>query len=429
MSTKQMMGAVLLSFAVFAVRGEDVKTLSLAEAREIAIKNHPRITAAELIALASRQAVREMQSAYYPVVVANATAAGAATSNTRIAAGALNNPLIFSRNAEGINVTQIITDFGRTINLTASSQLHAKAEAQNAQATRAEILLALDAAYFEALQGQSVLEVAKQTVATRQVTFDQVNELAKNNLKSGLDVSFANVNLGEGKLLLADAQNELQSAFERLTNLLGERERRSYRLLEEPTTNTPIPDDMQLVQAALSNRPDLLQLRFEHDASLRFARAEKDLHYPTLSAAGAAGVNPVHDPLMRDNYAAVGMNLSLPIFEGFLFSAREEEAQLKAKALGEDLRNAEDNVIRDVRVAALDLSYAAERVTLTTQLLESANQAFELAQARYKVGSSSIVELSQAQLNKTQAQIAQSKAKYEYQIRQAVLNFQTGQLR
>jgi outer membrane protein len=429
MSTKQIIIAALLLLGLLRARGENVKTLSLSEAREIAIKNHPRITAAELIALASRQAVRQAQSAYYPMVVANATAAGAAASNTRIAAGALNNPLIFSRNAEGINVTQIITDFGRTVNLSASSKLHAKAEAQNAQATRAEILLALDAAYFEALQAQSVLEVAKQTVATRQLTFDQVNELAKNNLKSGLDVSFANVNLGEGKLLLADAHNELQSAFERLTNLLGERERRSYRLLEEPTNNTPIPDDMQLVQAALSNRPDLLQLRFEHDASLRFARAEKDLHYPTLSAAGAAGVSPVHDPLMRDNYAAVGMNLSLPIFEGFLFSAREEEAQLKARALGEDLRNAEDNVIRDVRVAALDLSYAAERVTLTTQLLESANQAFELAQARYKVGSSSIVELSQAQLNKTQAQIAQSKAKYEYQIRQAVLNFQTGQLR
>ncbi len=170
-------------------------------------------------------------------------------------------------------------------------------------------------------------------------------------------------------------------------------------------------------------------MRFEHDASLRFARAEKDLHYPTLSAAGAAGVIPLHDSSLRDNYAAAGVNLSLPIFEGFLFSARQKEAELKAKASAEDLRNAEDNVIRDVRVAALDLSYAAERVALTAQLLESASQAYELADARYNAGSSSIVELSQAQLNKTQAQIAESKAKYEYEIRKAILNFQMGQLR
>ena len=406
-----------------------MKTLSLSEAQQVTVKNHPKITAAELIALASKQAVREAQSAYFPGIFANATAVDATAQNTRIAAGGLNNPVIFTREAEGINITQIITDFGRTINLSASSKLHAQAEAQNALATRAEILLALDAAYFEALQAQSVLEVAKQTVTTRQFTFDQINELAKNKLRSGLDVSFASVDLNGGKLLVANAQNDLRAAFERLSNLLGDRERRTYRLLEVPTNSAPVPEDMQLVQTALNNRPDLLQLRFEHDASLRFARAERDLNYPTISAVGSAGVVPLHDSSMRDNYAAAGVNLSVPIFDGFLFSAREQEAKLKAKAVGENLRDAEDNVIRDVRIAALNLSYAAERVTLTAQLLDSANQAFELAQAKSKAGSISIVELSQAQLNQTEAQIGASRAKYEYQIRQAVLAFQLGELR
>jgi outer membrane protein len=420
---------MLLVFAVRHIQGQDVKTLSLSEAQEITVKNHPKITSAELIALASKQAVRETRSAYYPRVNANATAVDATADNTRIAAGALNNPLILSRNAEGVDITQIITDFGRTINLSASSKLHAQAQAQGAIATRAEILVALDAAYFEALQAQSVLEVAKQTVTTRQFTFDQINEMAKNQLRSGLDVSFASVNLNEGKLLLANAQNDLRAAFERLSNLLGDRERRTYHLLEVPTNSAPIPEDMQLVQTALNNRPDLLQLRLEHDASLRFARAERGLNYPTVSAIGSAGVVPLHDSSMRDNYAAAGVNLSLPIFDGFLFSAREQEAKLKARAVGENLRDAEDNVIRDVRIAALNLSYAAERVTLTAQLLDSANQSFELAQARSKVGSISIVELSQAQLNLTEAQIAAARAKYEYQTRQAILAFQLGELR
>jgi len=429
MTAKNFLTAALLAIGVVAARGEETKTLSLSEARDITVKNHPKITAAELIALASKQAVREAQSTYYPNIVASATAVDATAENTRIAAGGLNNPVIFTREGDGVNIVQIITDFGRTINLSASFKLHAQAEAQNALATRAEILLALDAAYFEALQAQSVLEVAKQTIATRQLTFDQINELAKNQLRSGLDVSFASVNLNEGKLLLASARNDLRAAFERLSNLLGDRERRTYQLLEVATNSAPIPDDVQLVQTALSNRPELLQLRLERDASLRFARAERDLNYPTVSAIGSAGVVPLHDSSMRDNYAAAGVNLSLPIFDGFLFSAREQEAKLKARAVGENLRDAEDNVIRDVRIAALNLSYAAERVTLTAQLLDSANQAFELAQARKNVGSISIVELSQAQLNETEAQIAAARAKYEYQIRQSVLNFQLGQLR
>jgi outer membrane protein len=429
MIARNLVVAGIFGFAVLSARCQDVKMLSLSEAREIVIKNHPRITAAELIALASKQAVRETQSRYYPSVIANATAVDATAENTRVAAGGLNNPLILTRNAEGVDVTQIITDFGRTMNLSASSKLHARAEAQNAIATRAEILLALNSAYFDALAAQSILEVARQTVATRQVTFDQVNELAKNKLRSGLDVSFANVDLATGKLLLANARNDLEAAFERLSNLLAERQRRTYRLIDEPTNNAPLPDTAQLVQSALTDRPDLAQLRYEHDASTHFARAETKLQYPTISAMGSAGVVPVHDSSMRDNYAAAGVNLSLPIFEGFLFSARRDEAQLKARAAAEDLRNAEDNVIRDVRIAVLNLNYAAERLALTEQLLESANQAFELAQARYKVGSSSIVELSQAQLSQTQAQIDLSKAKYDYQIRHAILSFQTGQLR
>jgi outer membrane protein len=188
-----------------------------------------------------------------------------------------------------------------------------------------------------------------------------------------------------------------------------------------------VPDDAELVQMALRDRPDLVQLRFQRDAAGRFARAEKDLNYPTVSAVGSAGILPVHDPAMRDNYAAAGVNVSIPIFEGMLFSARRNEAELRAKATDETLRDAENNVIREVRIAVLNLSYAAEQMTLTAELLASANEAFDLAQARLNAGLSSIVEMSQAELNQTEAQIAQAKAKYEFQTRKSILNFQLGQ--
>ena len=257
--------AGLLVLGVHPATAEEAVPLSLKEAEQIAIQKHPRITAAELNALASEQEVRQTRSAYFPTVTANATAVGASGDNTRIAAGALNNPLILDRNAEGINVSQIITDFGRTANLTASSKLHSRAAAQDALATRAEILLQLDAAFFIALQAQSVLEVAKQTVTNRQLIFDQVNELAAAQQKSGLDVSFAKVDLEESRLLLAGASNDLAAAFAGLNNLLGEREPRSYRLAEEPVPadEALVHDPAQLTEEALKNRPDLAQLRFE----------------------------------------------------------------------------------------------------------------------------------------------------------------------
>ncbi len=77
----------------------------------------------------------------------------------------------------------------------------------------------------------------------------------------------------------------------------------------------------------------------------------------------------------------------------------------------------------------MNLDYAAARLDLTAKLLESANEALDLAKTRYQVGSSSIVELSQAELSQTEAQIAQARARYEYQTRSSILNYEIGELR
>lgn len=407
----------------------ETNVLTLKDALEMAVKNHPKISAAQLIALASMEVVRQERSAFFPTVTADATAVGAAGENTRIAAGGLNNPLIYNRQADGVTIKQLITDFGRTANLTSSAKLHSQAQAQDAEATRAQILLAVSGAYYDALQAQSVLEVAKQTVATRQLVVDQVSTLATNQLKSGLDVSFAQVDLEGGKLLLANAQNDLEAGFARLNNLLGGREERSWILVDESATPGPPPDAAQMVQLALRQRPDLLELGYEHNSAEKFARAEKALNYPTISAVGSAGVIPIREPdELKSDYAAAGVNLSLPIFDGMLFSARRNEAELRAEAAGENLRDAQNNVIRDVHVAVLNLNYAVERMTLAGQLLASTGQAFDLAQGRYKAGLSSIVELSQAQLNETSAQIEQARAKYQFQVQSAILNYQIGAL-
>ena len=82
-----------------------------------------------------------------------------------------------------------------------------------------------------------------------------------------------------------------------------------------------------------------------------------------------------------------------------------------------------------MRVAFLDAQNSFERIGLTSQLLDQAQQSLELAQTRYQLGISAIVELSQAQLNLTSAQIAANSAKYDYQSRRSVLDFEIGTLR
>jgi outer membrane protein len=144
---------------------------------------------------------------------------------------------------------------------------------------------------------------------------------------------------------------------------------------------------------------------------------------------GAAGVIPAGASQFASDYAAAGVNVNIPIYTGGLYTARKREAEYQARAADENLRDEEDNIIRDVQVTKLNLEYTHDRLALTRQLLLNANKALELAQARFQNGLSSIIELSQAELNQTSAQITETTARFDYQIQHSALDFQLGRLR
>ena len=424
-----LLGATLGANVILADGTNALPTLTLAEAQTLALRNHPQIAAANYRALAAEEVVKETRAGYFPTANAYATAAGADDGDTRIMAGGLNNPSVLDRAAGGVAVSQLITDFGHTANLTASSKFQAQAENQNADATREQVRLLVDTSYFGALEAQAVLRVARQTFDTRQLLLDQVSALATNKLRSELDVSFAQVALEEGRLLLQKAENNTDAAMASLSAALGYHEFHQFQLVEESLPAGTVTNDVSgLIQTALSERPELLSLRDDRDAALRFAKSQRDSRLPTIAAVGVAGDAPTHDSRLPDNYAAGGLQLSMPLFAGGLYLSRQHEAERKAQADAEMLRAVEDNVIRDVRIAWLNVNNALEQLRTTEQLLKHAVEAYDLADARYTTGISSIVELSQAQLSLTSAQIVNTNARYELLIQQANLDYQTGVL-
>jgi outer membrane protein len=403
------------------------QTLTLEQAEKLAIQNHPQVAAAQDVAAGASAKVREARAAYYPM--ANGSATGVkAENNSRIAAGGLNNPIIFTRFSEGVGVNQLITDFGRTHEIVKSSTLHARAEEENVTTARADVLLRVDQAYYAVLKTQAVLQVAQETVKDRQLVSDQITALQKNKLKSGLDVSFANVDLAQAQLLLVQAQNDVQASYADLNAALGYNDVRTFTLAEGPAAVAPPGDLPDLIQQALRNRPELISQRLDVDSAQSYALAQRDLWLPTLSAAGAAGLVPYRVEQIPPRYAAAGFNLNIPIFNGHLYGALRAEANAEARAQEQYLRAEQNAVVRDVQKAWLNANAGYQRVSLTDQLFAQAKQALDLAQERYKLGLSSIIELSQSQLNATQAEIAQASAKYDYEAELSALNYQVGQM-
>ena len=402
--------------------------LTLTQAEEMAIRNNPRVSVGKLLALAEHQVYREALSAELPTSTAAISAVDGEEA-TRISAGSLTASRILEHAGAGANFTQLLYDFGHTHNLVLSRKLAEKASDASALATTEEIVLATDSAFYDALTAQAELDVARQTVDERQLTDNQVGAMTRNKLKSTLDLSFADVDLSQAKLLQLDAQSNADAAMAALDSVLGLDHSVTYRLVEDTAQPAPPPPSVQpLIQTALAQRPDLQSLAYNTQSAQKFARAEWQQMLPSISAAGTAGIIPVHPGTyyVTNWWGGIGGNIDIPVFNGFLYTSQAREAKYRAQAAAENERDLRDRIVRDVRTAWLQANNGWQRMTVTAQLVKEANLAMDLAQTRYKLGLSSIVELSQAQLQQTSAQIEDTSARYQYRLELSTLKYEMG---
>jgi outer membrane protein len=431
--SRDVLASALLAISLFAQTqaGAQTPTLTLSQAEAMTVKNHPQIAVARDVAAAAGQNVIEARSAYYPTLKGEVTASQA-NQLARLGAGALQPSGLFNRFGQGLQANQLVTDLGRTKNLVASSKSQEQAARADTEVTRADVILGVDRAFFAVLQAQALVTLAQETVKARQSLADQVGALAKAQLKSQIDVSFAEVNVSQARLLAIRAQDDVQQADADLSRALGQDTPATYRLMEPPTGEVLPPNDATLVRTAIENRPDLHELKFRLDAAQYFEKAERDLSRPNVTLEAVGGALPYFDQTPRvspHDYEGVAVNLEIPIFNGHLFSARREAAHYQALAFDQRLRDLHQQIEHDVHVAWITASNALQRIPVTEEFVKQANLSLQLAQGRYNLGLASIVEISQAQLNVTQAQIENVNAKYDYQGAFAALQYTLGTVR
>ena len=404
--------------------------LTRAEAEQLAIKNNPHIHASKLVALAEHQAYRATRSQYLPQLYGGMVAVKA-DDGGRFSVDGLRTTRLLTHAGGGVEMRQLLTDFGHTSNLIAASKLYEKAQNSTAMATQLDILLVTDQVFYQTLESAAVVRTAQQTVDTRQKMDTLVSELTKNKLRSDIDLAFADQDLARAKLLLLDAQNQYLKNLDALSAVLGYDHPQNYQLADDSAAPPlPPPDVDALVKLALQQRPDLIALNYTQKAAHKFSRAEHEQLLPTISTDGVVGGTPVRDDRYFNSnwFGAIGVNLSVPLFNGFLYTAQASEASQRAKAAQENLRDLRDNIVRNVNDAWLETNTSYEKIDVTEKLLTAANLGLDLAQARYKLGLSSIVELSQSQLQQTQAAIENINARYAYELSLAALNYQIGNM-
>jgi outer membrane protein len=273
---------------------------------------------------------------------------------------------------------------------------------------------------------ESVLKTAQAVLDFRRVTLRQLTALAQSQLRSTLDVQFAQVMVSEAELAVVHAESNVQKAQAQLAASMGEEGDTNYTLTDESLPPSPDADPAAYINEAIENRPDLKALRLQGESATHQARAERDLNYPTVNALASGGEVPIHDSTIHHDYGAVGVDINVPIFNGGLYTARAAEAQLEARAAGKDASLREVEIVRDVRMTWADARDAYLQIDVTQRLVDETSVAMRLAQARYDAGLGSIVELNQAELNQTSALITAASARFDYMRSMTAFQFALG---
>ena len=415
--------------AAVAMKPTGDPSLTLKEAEQLALQNNPRVSIAYLEALAGGQMVREKRSALLPNIAMDATGAEAYTGSRIGASAGLSDSRLFTHVGMQTTVSQMVTDFGRTSNLVVSARLSEKADEADALAAREDVVLITDRAFFGALQAQAMSKVAQRHLVTRQAIEAQIDGLLHAQQRSTLDLGLAKGNTVQAQVQLLDAESAVQTAVATLAEVLGLKDDQHYTLVDDPQARElPSGDEATLLRLAMQQRPDLLASNLRQQAAKRYTQAEADRIRPTISIIGTVGGEPVRPGryFISSWNGAVGANINIPIFDGFLYSAQMKEVKLRAQITDEQSRLLRNRIMRDIRTARLQAEQAFQRVHITEQMLGQANNNLTLAKTQYELGRTSYMELSNAELQQADADVSNTNAQYLYQMSEANLRYQVG---
>jgi outer membrane protein len=427
-----LIAALIVACDVAPARAATVRpqppSLTLAEAETLALENHPDLKASVFDEFAASEAVKVAKAGYLPQAYGEAVQAFA-PGGTRIAAyNALTDPTIVQRTALGVGISQYITDFGRTGDLVQAAEFDVRAQTAATERTRDTVLLTVTQAYFDVLRADALLVVADETLRERQTLLRQVTVLQRAGLRSTLDVAVASRDVASAEQLQLEGRNRRLDAFAELTEAIGSADYSIYRLADISTLPSVPADFTALEEEAARNSPDFIEARAAGEAARQRGLAAARLSEPTVAGYGFFGAAPFKESNVGvpSPYAAAGVNLTIPIYTGGSIAAQRRQARDEAAAAFEASVAVRNRLLRDVRVAYEDLKTARGNVDVSLRLLQTADVALHDTDARYRIGLNTIVDVSEAQLARTQAAIAETNARYDYVLREAELEFATG---
>jgi outer membrane protein len=404
--------------------------LSLDDAIQTALRGHPALREAEDVVAAAEAEVKQARALYFPQL--SFTGIGkVGLSGATNALGLTGFPASpFWRNvAYSANWYQNIFDFGRTKHLVATQRALAESARFKNKEEQARIVLAVRRAYFSALEAQALHGLADDILEERKLTLRRVRASFEQGLQPQMEVSLAEASVAEAEGSLAEANAAIGKGLAALRVAMGVDGAPEYELQAPRMEVITLPPLEDLVQEAMKNRPDVQALDWKVRAFAEQAGLAHSERLPKINGFAAGGQGRFNGTTVKpeQQHGVGALGLLIPIFTGGRLEAAQQEAKAELDGALATRVQLSQQIREEVTDSYYQLSALVDRMRAADQQRQSAAQALRLTQARYKMQLASFLDVLTAEVTKTAAETAYSRAHYDYQRARAELAFATGQ--
>jgi TolC family type I secretion outer membrane protein len=423
---------VLLAQARAEEETAQAPPLSLQEAVDTSLRNHPTIRMGQATVEAAQQRVRQQVAGYLPkggyiyTYSRQARPLTAAVGGVDIGGIQQRRTVtqFFNFNSTNFQINQLIFDFGKTLNAIQSAVASTEASTADLETTKQEVVFNTKQAYYSVLSSQQLLGVAEETVRQNQKHLEEAQARFDVGMAPRFDVTRAQVQLSNAELSRVEARNNVALGFETLRRAMGQTEPLQVRLLNQLEHRPLSLSEETITQEAYARRPELESIRAQQRASSEQVSALQKQFLPSVSGTAQYNWTGREYPLQEG--WLWGVTLTVPLFDSILTTSQLGEAQATLRNLQAQEDDLQQQVTLEVRQGLLNLRRAEESIRVNEQTVIQARENLDLAEGRYAAGVGNIIEVTDAQLAFTLAQANNIKALYDYKTALAELEKAVG---
>jgi outer membrane protein len=399
-----MIASALLALALAA------PALTLEEAVAAALARRPAVRAAQGQAAAAEASARETRGALLPQVGLDARYGlrrdwpeGGGRSVAGDAASA------------SLSADALLWDFGRTRDRVRAARASADAAARDAETTARDVVLEARLAYFGVLEAGALERVARETLANQERHLAQTQAMVAAGSRAAIDLARLRTQVASARAALVRAGNDVRIARTRLDVAMGSPGREAYETVAPALPALAVegqPTDALFGQA-IAARPELASLRASVEAQSYALAAERRSLWPSLrlgASAAGAGEDPRLEPAWG---ASAAVTLTWPLFDGFSSRAAADAADARLEVSRARLDDEAQRVWGEIDGAASDVASARAELPAADEALSAARDLLGLADARYREGVGSSLELADAELELATAAARRVQVEYD----------------